>query len=231
MAYAAQKLGLPAEIFVPTISPSNKVDRLLQYGAQVNVVGATYAEALAASKERARATGALSIHAYDDPKVLAGQGTLGMELEQQLGPMDTVLIAVGGGGLIGGVAAWYESRVRIIGVEPELAPSLYKALEAGVPVDVEVSGIAADSLGARRVGELMFPIARKHVERVVLVTDDHIREAQKTLWDKLRIVAEPGGAAALAALLSGRYKPAPGERAAVVLCGANSQLSSFGSVA
>ncbi len=231
VAYAAQKLGLPAEIFVPTISPSNKVDRLLQYGAQVNVVGATYAEALAASKERARATGALSIHAYDDPKVLAGQGTLGMELEQQLGPMDTVLIAVGGGGLIGGVAAWYESRVRIIGVEPELAPSLYKALEAGVPVDVEVSGIAADSLGARRVGELMFPIARKHVERVVLVTDDHIREAQKTLWDKLRIVAEPGGAAALAALLSGRYKPAPGERAAVVLCGANSQLSSFGSVA
>ncbi len=231
VAYAAQKLGLPAEIFVPTISPSNKVDRLRQYGAKVNVVGATYAEALAASKERAGATGALSIHAYDDPKVLAGQGTLGMELEQQVGRLDTVLIAVGGGGLIGGVAAWYESRVRIIGVEPELAPSLYKALEASAPVDVEVSGIAADSLGARRVGELMFPIAGKHVERVVLVTDDHIREAQKTLWDKLRIVAEPGGAAALAALLSGRYQPAPGERVAVVLCGANAQLSSLGSVA
>jgi threonine dehydratase len=231
VAYAAQKLGLPAEIFVPTISPSNKVDRLRQYGAKVNVVGATYAEALAASKERARATGALSIHAYDDPKVLAGQGTLGMELEQQLGPMDTILIAVGGGGLIGGVAAWFQSRVRIIGVEPELAPSLYKALEAGASVDVEVSGIAADSLGARRVGELMFPIARKHVERVVLVTDDHIREAQKTLWHKLRIVAEPGGAAALAALLSGRYKPSSGERVAVVLCGANAQLSSFGIIA
>ncbi len=231
VAYAAQKLGLPAEIFVPTISPSNKVDRLRQYGAKVNVIGATYADSLAASKERAGITGALSIHAYDDPKVLAGQGTLGMELEQQVGPVDTVLIAVGGGGLIGGVAAWYEGRVRIIGVEPEFAPSLYKALEAGAPVDVEVSGIAADSLGARRVGELMFPIARKHVEQVVLVTDDHIREAQSALWHKLRIIAEPGGAAALAALLSGRYKPASGERVAVVLCGANAQLSSFGAFA
>lgn len=228
VAYAAQKLGLPAEIFVPTISPSNKVDRLRQYGAKVNVVGATYAESLAASMERASITGALSIHAYDHLKVLSGQGTLGMELEQQVGVVDTVLIAVGGGGLIGGVAAWYESRVRIIGVEPELAPSLYKALEAGAPVDVQVSGIAADSLGARRVGELMFPVARQHVERVLLVTDDHIREAQNTLWHKLRIVAEPGGAAALAALLSGRYKPAVGERVAVVLCGANAQLSNFG---
>jgi threonine dehydratase len=227
VAYAAQKLGLPAEIFVPTISPPNKVERLRQYGAKVNVIGSDYAEALAASQKRATATGALSIHAYDDPRVLAGQGTLGMELEEQLSGVDTLLIAVGGGGLIGGVAAWYQSRVRLIGVEPELAPSLFKALQAGKPVDVEIGGVAADSLGARRVGELMFLIAQKHVERVVLVKDDDIREAQKILWHKLRMIAEPGGAAALAALLSGSYKPAVGERVAVVLCGGNAELSSI----
>jgi threonine dehydratase len=227
VAYAAQKLGIPAEVFVPAISPPNKVERLRQYGAKVNVIGSAYAEALAASQQRAAETGALSIHAYDDARVLAGQGTLGMELEEQINGLDTLLIAVGGGGLIGGVAAWYQSRVRVIGVEPELAPSLFKALEAGKPVDVEVSGVAADSLGARRVGELMFPIAQKHVERVVLVKDDHIREAQKTLWRKLRMIAEPGGAAALAALLSGSYKPAAGERVAVVLCGGNAELSSI----
>jgi threonine dehydratase len=227
VAYAAQKLGIPAEVFVPAISPPNKVERLRQYGAKVNVIGSAYAEALAASQQRAAETGALSIHAYDDSRVLAGQGTLGMELEEQISGLDTLLIAVGGGGLIGGVAAWYQSRVRLIGVEPELAPSLFEALEAGKPVDVEVSGVAADSLGARRIGELMFPIAQKHVERVVLVKDDHIREAQKTLWRKLRMIAEPGGAAALAALLSGSYKPAAGERVAVVLCGGNAELSSI----
>ncbi|HEV2960228.1 MAG TPA: threonine/serine dehydratase [Candidatus Angelobacter sp.] len=231
VAYAAQKLGLAAEIFVPTISSPNKVERLRQYGAKVNVIGNAYAEALAASQERASVTGALSIHAYDDARVLAGQGTLGMELEEQIGSVDTILIAVGGGGLIGGVAAWYQSRVRIIGVEPELAPSLYNALEAKKPVDVQTGGIAADSLGARRVGEMMFPIAQKHVERVVLVADHQIREAQKTLWHKLRMVAEPGGAAALAALLSSRFKPAVGERVAVVLCGGNAELSSLGFVA
>ena len=193
----------------------------------MTLIGNGYADALAASKERAAQTGALSIHAYDDPNVLAGQGTLGMELEAQLGELDTILIAVGGGGLIGGVAAWYQGRVRLIGVEPELAPSLLNALKAGKPVDTETSGVAADSLGARRVGDLMFPIAQKHVEQVVLVKDDHIREAQKTLWQKFRMIAEPGGAAALAALLSGSYKPAPGERVAVVLCGGNAELSSI----
>lgn len=228
VAYAAQKLGLAAEIFVPTISSPNKVERLRQYGAKVNVIGNAYAEALAASQERASVTGALSIHAYDDARVLAGQGTLGMELEEQIGSVDAILIAVGGGGLIGGVAAWYQSRVRIIGVEPELAPSLYNSLEAKEPVDVQTGGIAADSLGARRVGEMMFPIAQKHVERVVLVADHQIREAQKRLWHKLRMVAEPGGAAALAALLSSRFKPAVGERVAVVLCGGNAELSSLG---
>jgi threonine dehydratase len=228
VAFVAQRLGIAAEIFVPTISPTNKVERLRQYGAKVNVIGDSYADALAASQQRANITGALSIHAYDDTRVLAGQGTLGMELEEQVRALDTILIAVGGGGLIGGVAAWCQGRVRVIGVEPELAPSLYKALEAQKPVDVQVSGIAADSLGARRVGELMFPIAQKHIERVVLVTDDHIREGQQTLWHKLRMVAEPGGAAALAALISGRFKPEIGERVAVVLCGGNAQLSSLG---
>src|SRR5512146_827461 len=144
VAYAAQQLGLPAEIFVPTISPRGKVERLRQYGANVTVTGRDYAEALAASKERAARTGALPVHAYDDPYVLAGQGTLAMEWELQVRGLETVLIAVGGGGLIGGVASWYQDRVRVIGVEPERAPTLYKALEAGRPVDVDVSGVAAD---------------------------------------------------------------------------------------
>jgi threonine dehydratase len=226
VAYAAHKLGHKAEIFVPTISPPNKVEKLKQYGAQVNVVGKVYAEALAASKERASQTGALSIHAYDDPLVLAGQGTLGRELEQQVPELDTVFIAIGGGGLIGGVAAWYQGKTRVLGVEPENAATLFKALEAGHLVDVEVSGAAADSLGARRAGELMFPIAQKYVERVLLVSDDQIRQAQKTLWQKLHVVAEPGGAAALAALISGAYRPTARERVGVVICGANTELSS-----
>jgi threonine dehydratase len=226
VAYAAQKLGHRAEMFVPTISPPNKVERLRGYGATVNVTGKVYAEALAASQQRAAQTGALSIHAYDDANVLAGQGTLGMELEEQIPELDTVLIAIGGGGLIGGVAAWFQKRTRVMGVEPENAPTLFSALQQGHPVDVEVSGIAADSLGARRTGERVFPIAQQYVEKVLLVSDDHIREAQRTLWQKLRIIAEPGGAAAFAALLSGRYQPQPNERVAVVLCGANTELSS-----
>jgi len=227
VAYAAHQLGHRAEIFVPTISPQNKVDRLRQYGATVNVTGANYAEALAASKERAAQTGALSIHAYDDQRVLAGQGTVALEWEEQVRGLDTVLVAVGGGGLIGGMASWYHNRVRVIGVEPERAPSLFKALETGRPVDVEVSGVAADSLGARRVGEMMFPIAQQFIPRVVLVTDEHIIDAQRLLWQKLRIIAEPGGATALAALLSGRFQPHSGERVGIVLCGANAELSKF----
>ncbi|HKW77261.1 MAG TPA: threonine/serine dehydratase [Terriglobales bacterium] len=221
VAYAAQQLGHPAEIFVPTISPPNKVERLRRYGAQVHVGGKDYAEALAASKEHAARTGALPIHAYDDPLVLAGQGTLAMELEEIGSELDTVLAAVGGGGLIGGVAAWFEDRVRVVAVEPKRAPSLYRALEAGCIVDVEVGGVAADSLGARRVGEFMFPIAQRFVHHSVLVSDEQILEAQQLLWQKLRIVTEPGGATALAALTSGVYSPASGERVGVVLCGAN----------
>ena len=227
VAYAAHKLGHRAEIFVPEITPKNKVDRLKQYGAAITITGNSYSEALAASKERALATGAVPIHAYDDARVLAGQGTLGMELEEQVRGLDSVLIAVGGGGLIGGVAAWYQDRVRVVGIEPERAPTLHDALAAGKVVDVDTGGVAADSLGARRVGELMFPIAQKFVAQSLLVTDDHIVKAQKNLWQELRLIAEPGGAAAFAALLSGIYKPRPGERVGVVLCGSNAELSSF----
>src|SRR4029077_6605616 len=216
VAFAAQKLGHHAEIFVPTITPAAKVDRLKQYAAAINITGKDYSEALAASVERARETGAISIHAYDDLRVLAGQGTLGMELEEQIRGLDSVLIAVGGGGLIGGAAAWYQDRVRVISVEPERAPTLHKALAARQVVDVEVGGVAADSLGARRVGELMFPIAQKFIAQALLVTDEQIIEAQKLLWTKLRLIAEPGGATALAAALSGVYKPHAGERVGVV---------------
>ena len=227
VAYAAHKLGHRAEIFVPVITPQNKVDRLRQYGAAITITGNSYSEALAASKERALETNAVAIHAYDDARVLAGQGTLGMELEEQVRGLDSVLIAVGGGGLIGGVAAWYQDRVRVIAVEPERAPTLHKALAAGRVVDVEVGGVAADSLGAGRVGELMFPIAQKFVSQSLLVSDDQIIEAQRTLWQQLRLIAEPGGATAFAALLSGVYKPHPGERVGVVMCGSNADLEKF----
>jgi threonine dehydratase len=220
-------LGYRAEIFVPTISSPVKIERLRQYGASVNIIGRNYGEALIASREKIAQTGALAVHAYDDPRVLAGAGTLGMELEAQSPGLDTVLIAVGGGGLIGGVAAWYQGRARIIGVEPERAPTLARALEAGQPLDVETSGVAADSLGATRVGALMFPIAQKYVERVVLVRDEDIVQAQRTLWQTLRIVAEPGGAAALAAVLSGAYPVKQGERVCVVVCGGNAELAKF----
>jgi threonine dehydratase len=227
VAYAAHKLGHRAEIFVPTITPRNKLDRLRQYGATISITGGNYSEALAASRERAAQTGAISIHAYDDSRVLAGQGTLGMEFEEQVRGLDSVLIAVGGGGLIGGAAAWYQDRVRVIGVEPERAPTLHNALAAGQVVDVETGGVAADSLGARRVGELMFPIAQKFIHQSLLVTDEQIIEAQRTLWQQLRLIAEPGGATAFAALLSGVYKPHAGERVGVVLCGSNADLAGF----
>jgi threonine dehydratase len=225
VAYAAHKLGHHAEIFVPEITPRNKVDRLRQYGAAVTITGKSYSEALAASKQRALETSAVAIHAYDDLRVLAGQGTLGMEFEEQVRGLDSVLIAVGGGGLIGGVAAWYQDRARVIAVEPERAPTLHKALAAGKVVDVEVGGVAADSLGARRVGELMFPIAQKFVHRSLLVSDEQIVEAQRILWQQLRLIAEPGGATAFAALLSGVYKPHSGERVGVVMCGSNADLA------
>ena len=213
VAYAAQQLGYPAAIFVPQITPMVKVQRLRDYGAQVTVTGAAYAEAFAASQEYASSSGAMMVHAYDQAEVLIGQGTTGRELEQQAPKLDTLLVAVGGGGFIGGIAAWYRGRIKLIGVEPDNAPTLSRALQAGQPVDVEVSGIAADSLGARRIGTLMFPLAQQYLTTVT-VSDEAIQSAQQALWQKLRLVAEPGGATALAALLSGAYSPAPGERVA-----------------
>lgn len=223
VAWAARELGHPAEIFVPEIASPVKVERLRRYGATVTVTGAAYAEAKAASEIRAAETGALVVHAYDQPEVVAGQGTAARELETQAPALDTVLVAVGGGGLVAGFCAWFRGRVRVVGVEPEGAPTLEAALRAGRPVDVEVGGVAADSLGARRAGSIALALARRHLERVVLVEDEAIREAQRRLWEALRVVAEPGGAAALAALVSGRYRSEPDERVAVLICGGNTE--------
>ncbi len=227
VAYAAQRLGYRAEIFVPEPTPAVKIDRLRQYGAVVMVTGAEYVESQAASDRRARETGALVVHPYNQPEVLAGQGTIGLEFADQVPDLDTVLIAVGGGGLIGGIAAWFQNSVRVIGVEPVRAPTLAAALDAGRPVDVEVGGIAVDSLGARRIGEIAFTIAQSYVDRVALVEDDAIRAAQCQLWELLRIVAEPAGATALAALTSGAYRPEPNERVGVLVCGGNTDLRQF----
>jgi threonine dehydratase len=193
----------------------------------LEIGGERYADALAASHERAAQTGAIEVHAYDAIETLLGTGSLAVEFEEQAPALDTVLVAVGGGGLIGGVASWYGGRARIVGVEPERAPTLARALEAGHPVDVDVDGIAADSLGARRVGAHVFPIAKRYVEQVVLVEDAHIRASQEAIWDKLRIVVEPGGAAALAALLSGRLACRAGERVGVVVSGGNTVAVDF----
>ena len=227
VAYAAMKLGIPARIFVPGVASSAKIERIRSYGADLVVTGERYADALAASEAWVTESGALPIHAYEQVETLLGQGTVGMEFERQSPDLDTLLVAVGGGGLIGGIAAWYSGRIRIVGVEPEAAPTLTRALAAGRPVDAEAGGIAADSLAPRRVGQLMFPIAREYVDPVVLVPDEAIERAQEALWNVLRIVTEPGGAAAFAALLSRRYLPKPGERVGVLLCGGNTTAVNF----
>jgi len=227
VAYAAMKLGIPAKIFVPSISSPAKIARIKSYGADLVVGGELYADALAASERCVAETGALPVHAFDQRETLLGQGSLALELEQQALDLDTLLVAVGGGGLIGGIAAWYGRRIKVIGVEPETAPTLAKALEAGKPVDAPAGGLAADSLAPRQVGQLMFPIAQHNLERVVLVSDDDIRRAQEALWSTLRVVIEPGGAAPFAALLSGRYRPNAGARVGVVLSGGNTTAVNF----
>lgn len=227
VAYAAMRLGHKATIFVPEVSPQAKLERIRSYGAELVVGGARYAEALAASERFAEETGALQIHAFNQEETLVGQGTLGLEIESDLPEIDTLLVAVGGGGLIGGIAAWYAGRIRIVAVEPEGAPTLHRAFEAGHPVDAPAEGIAADSLAPKRVGEMMFPLAEAFVERSILVSDDDIIAAQKALWNSVRIISEPGGAAAFAAILSGRYAPASGERVAVLVCGANANPANF----
>src|SRR6185503_6353299 len=221
VALAAMKLGKPATIFVPSVASKTKVDRIRQYGAELVITGDRYADSLEASEAWTAKSGALPIHAYEGDATLLGQGTLGLELEQQDPELDSLLVAVGGGGLIGGVASWYQDRVKIIAVEPFEAPTLERAMSAGRPVDAPAGGIAADSLAPRQVGQQMFPIAEKYVREVVLVTDEEIVEAQKKLWQSVRVVAEPGGAAAFAGLLSGRYKTKPGGRVGVVVCGGN----------
>lgn len=227
VAYAAMKRGVRATIFVPEVASPAKLRRIRDCGAELVVTGARYVDALAASEEWTARSGALPIHAYDQAETLLGQGTVGLELAEQAPDLDTLLVAVGGGGLIGGIAAYYAGRIKLIGVEPELAPTLERALAAGQPVDAEAGGVAADSLAPRRVGERMFPLAQRYVDRVALVTDDAILAAQRALWEGARLVAEPGGAAAFAALLSGRYRPQPDERVGVLVCGANSTAVDF----
>lgn len=231
VAAAAQSLGIEAEIFVPEISAEAKRSRIRSFGAKLVVRGTSYDEARQASEARAAETGALLVHAYDQPEVLAGQGTVALEWEQQAPELTHLLVAVGGGGLIGGIAAWHRaSGVTLVAVEPEGCPCLHDALAAGRPVPADVGGIAADSLGARQAGGLMFPIAAElHAAgrlSPVLVKDESIRAAQRALWENARLVAEPGGATALAALLSGAWVPPPGAKIGVLVCGANTDPGS-----
>ncbi|SMF40262.1 threonine dehydratase [Xaviernesmea oryzae] len=228
VAYAAMRLGVPAKIFVPSVTSPAKAERIRSYDADLVIGGDRYADALAASEAYVATSGALAVHAYDQMETLAGQGTLGKEIEEDLPEMTTLLVAVGGGGLIGGIAAWFRGRVKVVAVESDGAPTLYEAFKAGRPVDAPAGGIAADSLAPRQVGRLMFPLAQRYVEPPVLVTDDEILAAQKALWNGARIVAEPGGAAAFAALLSGKYVPAPTERVCVLVCGGNTTAVKFG---
>jgi threonine dehydratase len=226
VAYAARELGHPAEVFVPETSPSAKIERLRGLDAAVGVVPGYYADALAACEERAAASGALFMHAYDQPEIVAGAGTIGPEIAEDVPSATTVLVAVGGGGLIGGIASWFRGDVRVVAVEPERCPTLTAALAAGEPVDVEVGGVAADSLGARRIGRIAFDAASSFVDGVVRLPDDAIVDAQRRLWSDLRLVAEPGGAASVAALTSGRYVPARDEHVVALVCGANTDPAS-----
>src|SRR5829696_7576777 len=223
VAFAAMKLGRPATIFVPTVASTAKLDRIRRYGAELVITGDRYADSLEASEVWRSKTGALPIHAYEGTETLLGQGTVGMELEEQSPQLDSLLVAVGGGGLIGGVAAWYQNKIKLVAVEPVEAPTLHRALSAGRPVDSPAGGIAADSLAPRQVGQQMFPIAQQYVHTALLVSDEEIIAAQKRLWETTRIIAEPGGAAAFAGFLSGRYKPEPGERVGVIVCGGNTE--------
>ena len=228
VAHAAARQSLPARIFVPETAPQVKVDRLRAMGASVVQVGDRYAVAYEAAQVAAAESGALLCHAYDQPDICAGQGTLALELmEQADGAVDTVLVAVGGGGLMAGLAAALEGSARVVGVEPETIPTLRAALTAGQPIDVPVSGIAADSLGATRIGEIAWAVATRTDVGSLLVSDDDIVRARRLLWDQWRIVVEHGAAAAFAAIVNGAYRPGDGERVAVILCGANTDVTSL----
>ncbi|WP_394789704.1 threonine/serine dehydratase [Rhodoferax sp.] len=227
-AAAAQALGVRCEVFVPTVSPEAKRARLRDLGAEVVVTGAVYSEAFEACMARQKTTGALLTHAYDQPEVLAGAGTLAAEIEAQGGLPDSVLVSVGGGGLIGGLAAWFEQRSRVVALEPERAPTLFQARQAGEPVDVAVGGIAADSLGAKRIGQLGWEVTQRHVRDAFLLTDESILAAQRWLWKELKLAVEPAAALGLAALQAGVYQPRGDEKVALILCGANVDPAGLG---
>jgi threonine dehydratase len=228
VAYAAHRRGVPARIFVPTVSAPAKIERIRRLGAELVVTGDRYADALAAAQAWAETSGAMSVHAFDQRETLLGQGTLALELEEQVGQLDTVLVPVGGGGLIGGIASWFAGGTRVIGVEPDGAPTLTRARAEGRPADAPAESVAADALAPRRVGELVFPITQAYVEDVVLVDDASILAAQRALWEAARITAEPAASVGIAALLTGAYKAAPGERVAVVISGANMAPAQLG---
>lgn len=225
VAYAAMRRGVPASIFVPSISSPAKLARIKAYGARAVVGGDRYADALAASQEWVAESGALAVHAFDQVETMLGAGSVGLEIQEQIPNVTTVLVGVGGGGLIGGIASWFEGNARIVGVEPEGAPALTYALRAGKPVDAPTGSIAADSLAPRQIGELAFPIAQHYVDPVILVSDDDIARAQLALWQGATLAVEPGGAAAFAALLSSRYKPSQNERICIVISGGNRTIS------
>ncbi|MDB5879683.1 MAG: threonine dehydratase [Variovorax sp.] len=227
-AAAARALGVRCEVFLPGVSPEAKRARLRALGAEVTVVGDVYADALAACLARQQASGALLTHAYDQPEVVAGAGTLGREIEAQGGLPDSVLVSVGGGGLIGGLASWFAGRSRVIALEPERAPTLFRAREAGEPVDVDVGGVAADSLGAKRIGAIAWDIAQKHVHNAKLLSDDAIKAAQSWLWREMKLAVEPAAALPLAALQTGAYVPRAGEKVCLIVCGANVDPSTLG---
>ena len=220
-AAAAKALGVRCQVFLPGVSPEAKRARLRALGAEVVVVGELYPDALAACLARQKETGALLTHAYDQPEVVAGAGTLGQEIEAQGGLPDSVLVSVGGGGLIGGLAGWFEKRARVVALEPEKAPTLYRARQVGEPVDVEVGGIAADSLGARRIGAISWDITQQYVQDALLLSDESIRAAQQWLWKEMKLAVEPAAALPLAALQTGAYLPREGEKVCLIVCGAN----------
>ena len=230
-AAAARSLGVACEVFVPQLASTAKQERLRELGATVVVSGAAYAQAHEACVARQRLSGALLLHAYDQVEVVAGAGTLAAEIEKQAGVPDRVLVSVGGGGLIGGVAAWFESRARVVALEPTLAPTLYQARAAGAPVDVEVGGIAADSLGAKRIGEIAWQLTQRHVSDALLVSEQAIGAAQAWLWTELRLAVEPAAALGVAALQSGGYRPQAGETVCLILCGANLDPAKLSAVA
>jgi threonine dehydratase len=227
-AAAAKALGASCEVFVPAVCSPAKQARLRELGAQVVLAGQVYAEALQACMERQQHTGALLTHAYDQPEVVAGAGTLAREIEEQAGRPDTVLVSVGGGGLIAGIAGWFEGAARVVALEPEFAPTLYDARKAGAPVDVAVSGIAADSLGARRIGAIAWEVTQRHVADALLLPDATIRTGQSWLWKQMKLAVEPAAALGLAALQSGAYRPARQERVCLVICGANADPATLG---